>query len=62
MYEYIFQLLNTQLNLLLTLFTQSWDFEMSYNINFPSAVDTESDLKPTGFISLYVGDLIDLLK
>ena len=63
-YEFndIFDLLNTQLNLPLTLSTNSWDFELGYNINFPSAVETESDLNTTGFFNVSIGYLIDLNK
>lgn len=61
-YEDIFEILNTQINLPLALYTKSLDFEISYNINLPSAVKTESDLKSTGFINLSIGYLIDLSK
>jgi len=46
-YNDIFDLLNTQINLPLTLASKSWDFELGYNINFPSAVGKETDLKVT---------------
>lgn len=59
-YNDIFDLLNTQINLPLTLSTKSWDFELGYNINFPSAVESESDLKTTGFFNFSIGYLIDL--
>lgn len=58
-YNDIFDLLNTQINIPLTLITKSWDFELGYNINFPSRVETEPKLKTTGFINLSVGYLID---
>ena len=58
----IFDLLNTQINLPLTLATKSWDFELGYTINFPSAVGTETDLKTTSFFNLSIGYLIDLTK
>lgn len=63
-YEYndIFDLLNTQLNLPFTLATKSWDFELGYNINFPSAVETESNLKTTSYFNISIGYLIDLDK
>ncbi|MDE3742098.1 hypothetical protein [Maribacter polysaccharolyticus] len=56
----IFDLLNTQINLPLTLSTKSWDFEVGYNINIPSPVESETKLKTTGFFNLSVGYLIDL--
>ncbi len=58
-YNDIFDLLNTQLNLPLTLATKSWDFELGYNINFPSAVESEPNLDTTGFLNLSIGYLID---
>ena len=61
-YNDIFDLLNTQINLPLSLSTKSWDFELGYNINFPSPVETESNLKTTSFFSLSIGYLIDLDK
>ena len=61
-YNDIFDLLNTQINLPLTLATKSWDFELGYNINFPSPVETESNLKTTSFFSLSIVYLIDLDK
>ncbi|NND79675.1 MAG: hypothetical protein HKN53_07245 [Maribacter sp.] len=59
-YNDIFALLNTQLNLPIILATKSWDFELGYNINFPSAVETESNLNRTGFFNISIGYLIDL--
>lgn len=58
-YNDIFDLLNTQINIPLTLVTKSWDFELGYNINLPSRVETEPELKTTGFINLSIGYLID---
>lgn len=61
-YNDIFDLLNTQLNIPLNLSTKSWDFEIGYNINFPSRVETEPELKTTGFLNVSIGYLIDLNK
>ncbi|MRX62869.1 hypothetical protein [Maribacter luteus] len=61
-YDDIFDLLNTQINLPLSLSTKSWDFEAGYNINLPSPVKSETDLKTTGFFNLSVGYIIDLDK
>ena len=61
-YNDIIDLLNTQINLPLTLNTKSWDFELGYNINFPSAVESESNLETTGFFNISIGYLIDLDK
>ncbi|MBT8306034.1 MAG: hypothetical protein KJN85_03780, partial [Maribacter sp.] len=54
-YNDIFDLLNTQLNLPIVLATKSWDIELGYNINIPSPVETESNLNNTGFINLSIG-------
>lgn len=61
-YNDIIDLLNTQINLPLTLNTKSWDFELGYNINFPSAVESESNLETSGFFNISIGYLIDLDK
>jgi len=61
-YDDIFDLLNTQINLPFSLSTKSWDFEAGYNINFPSPVKSETDLKTNGFFNLSIGYLIDLDK
>jgi hypothetical protein len=58
-YNDIFDLLNTQLNLPLTLATKSWDLELGYNINFPSAVASEPSLNINSFFSISIGYLID---
>ncbi|PQV48187.1 hypothetical protein CLV33_10533 [Jejuia pallidilutea] len=60
-YNDIFDLLNTQINIPLTLITKSWDFELGYNINFPSRLETEPELKTTGFVNLSIGYLIDFI-
>ncbi len=59
-YNDIFDLLNTQINIPLILVTKSWDFELGYNINLPNRVETEPNLLTTSFINLSVGYLIDL--
>ena len=59
-YNDIFDLLNTQLNLPIVLATKSWDIELGYNINIPSPVETESNLNTTGFFNISIGYLIDL--
>ncbi len=61
-YNDIFDLLNTQINIPLSLTTKSWDIELGYNINFPSPLESESDLKTTSFINISIGYLIDLDK
>ncbi|MFQ3296405.1 MAG: hypothetical protein ACI921_000378 [Polaribacter sp.] len=58
----VFDLLNTQVSIPLSLSTKSWDFELGYNLNFPNAVLTESNLETTSFFSFSVGYLFDLTK
>lgn len=58
----VFDLLNTQLRIPLSLSTNSWDFELGYNLNFPNAVFEETNLEPTSFFSLSIGYLFDLNK
>lgn len=58
----VFDLLNTQLNIPLSITTKSWDFELGYNVNLPNAVLQESNLKTTGFFNVSVGYLFDLNK
>ena len=56
----VFDLINTQINLPLQFSTNSFDFEVGYNINFPNAIGDESNLKNTGFFNFSIGYLIDL--
>ena len=58
----IFDLLNTQISLPLSITTNSWDIELGYNLNLPNAVGTETDLKTTGFFNFSVGYMFDLNK
>lgn len=58
----VFNLLNTQLNFPISLTTNSWDFELGYNLNLPNAVANETDLGNTGFFNFSVGYMFDLNK
>ena len=58
----VFDLLNTQINLPISLTTNSWDFELGYSINLPKALPNETDLNTTGFLSFSVGYMFDLQK
>lgn len=58
----VFDLLNTQLTLPLSLTFNSWDLEAGYTLNFPNPVAVESDLKTTGFFGVSLGYLFDLKK
>ena len=61
-YHDIFDLLNTQLNLPVSITSKSWDASIAYIFNFPSAVATETDLNTSGYLNISVGYLIDLKK
>jgi hypothetical protein len=56
----VFDLINTQLNFPLEFNSNSFDFELGYNINFPSAIGNETNLKNTSFLNFSVAYLIDL--
>ena len=58
----VFGLLNTQLNLPLSLVSKSWNLDIGYNINFPTPVATETNLKNTSYFNISLGYLIDLKK
>jgi hypothetical protein len=58
----VFDLLNTQINIPLSLSLKSWDFEVDYSINLPHALIHEDRLKTTSYFSLSVGYLFDLKK
>jgi hypothetical protein len=56
----VFDLLNVQFSIPLSISTSSWDFELGYHINLPNAVATETDLNTTSYLSLSVGYLFGL--
>mgnify|MGYP001034166561 FL=1 len=58
----VFDLLNTQISIPLSISTNSWDFELGYNLNIPKALPNETDLNNTGFFNLSVGYMFDLNK
>jgi hypothetical protein len=58
----VFDILNTQVSLPFSITTNSWDFELGYNLNLPNAVANELDLSSTGFFNLSVGYMFDLNK
>jgi hypothetical protein len=55
-----FTLLNTQLNIPISYTTSTWDIELGWNLNIPSAILGEGNLDSTNFFSLTVGYLFDL--
>ncbi|WP_439130641.1 hypothetical protein [Polaribacter sp.] len=58
----VFDLLNTQISVPLSITTNSWDFELGYNLNIPKALPNETVLTTTGFFNLSVGYMFDLNK
>lgn len=58
----IFGLLNTQINLPIYLSTKSFDVQLGYTLNIPTAVGEESSLDTTGLFTCSIGFLIDLKK
>lgn len=56
----IFDLLNTQINIPLSISTKAWDIGLGYTVNLPNAVATESELNTTSYFKISVGYLIDL--
>ncbi|MBT8178971.1 MAG: hypothetical protein HKP60_07625 [Eudoraea sp.] len=58
----VFALLNTQLNLPISLVSKSWNVDVGYSINFPRAVATETDLKTNGFFTISLGYLVEFKK
>lgn len=55
-----FELFNTQLNIPLQLNVNSFDFELGYNINFPTEIGDETNLKNTSYINFSIAYLIGL--
>ena len=55
-----YSLINTQLNIPLQYSIQSFDFEIGYNLNFPSEIGLETDLKNTSFFNFGVGYLLNI--
>lgn len=56
----IYTLIYTQLNFPLQYNFKSFDFELGYTFNIPSALENETDLKNTGFFNISLGYLLDL--
>jgi len=56
----VFGLLNTQINLPIQFNTNSFDFELGYNLNFPSEIGDETNLKNTSFFNIGISYLLDL--
>lgn len=55
----VFGLINTQINFPIQYNTNSFDFELGYNLNFPAEIGTETDLKNTSFFNIGISYLLD---
>lgn len=51
----IFDLINTQFSLPIQCDRGQWDFELSYNFNFPKPLVSENNLNVSGYLSLSIG-------
>tara|TARA_R110002126_G_scaffold55819_6_gene149718 strand:- start:30184 stop:31101 length:918 start_codon:yes stop_codon:yes gene_type:complete len=58
----VFDLLNTQISIPISMSTNSWDFELGYNLNIPKALSNETDLTTSGFFNFSIGYMFDLNK
>jgi hypothetical protein len=58
--EKLFGLINKQVSLPIQFGINSFDFELGYNINFPTAIGTETNLKNTSYFNFSAAYLFDL--
>lgn len=56
----VFDLINTQINFPLQFSTSSFDFELGYNVNLPSELSFETNLKSTSYFNFSMAYMIDL--
>jgi hypothetical protein len=56
----VFNLYNMQVSLPIQLNVNSFDFELGYNINFPSEIRNETNLANTSFINFSIAYLLNL--
>ena len=56
----VFSMINKQVNLPLQMSINSFDFELGFNINFPSPTGTEANLKNTNYFNFSAAYLFDL--
>tara|TARA_R110000868_G_scaffold124822_3_gene329750 strand:- start:9559 stop:10431 length:873 start_codon:yes stop_codon:yes gene_type:complete len=59
-YQKTFGLINTQLSLPIEFSINSFDFQLGYNMNFPTPIENESNLKNTSYFNFSMAYLIDL--
>lgn len=58
----VFDLLNTQLSIPLSLSIKSWDLEFGYNLNLPKNQENEGALPATSYFNFSIGHLFDFSK
>ncbi len=51
----VFDLINTQISIPLMVDIGTWDFQLSYNINLPKALVSETKLNTSGYFSFSIG-------
>ena len=51
----VFDLINTQISIPLMVDIGTWDFQLSYNINLPNALASETKLNTSGYFSFSIG-------
>jgi hypothetical protein len=56
----VFELINTKIEFPIELDFGPWDFEVSYNLNFPSPLISETNISNTSFFTLTIGYFVGL--
>ena len=56
----VFELINTKIEFPIELDFGSWDFEVSYNLNFPSPLISETNIINTSFFTFTIGYFVGL--
>ena len=56
----VFELINTKIEFPIELDFGSWDFEVSYNLNFPSPLISETNIINTSFFNFTIGYFVGL--
>ena len=56
----VFELINTKLELPLEIDFGRWDFEVSYNLNFPNPLISETNISNTSFLTFTIGYFVGI--
>jgi hypothetical protein len=56
----VFELINTKIEFPIELDFGPWDFEVSYNLNFPSPLSSETNISNTSFFTFTIGYFVGL--